>query len=187
MKQLRRIACSVPLSRLAEGEVVLSGFTQRQLYKGRFVIPKNCSFIATILHPFHDSPIGGHSGEQKTYQRIAQDWFWEGMKKQITEYVKTCVVCQRQEASSLSPAGLLQPLLIPTQVWEHISMDFVEGLPKVKGKDTILVIVDRLTKYAHFVALKHHFISMIAETFIKEVVCLHGFPPQLSRTEISSS
>ena len=115
------------------GDDTLKGFSLQQgwlFYKGRFVLPKQAAFIFTILKQYLDSPIGGHSGEQKMYQRIAQDWFWKGMKKQIVEYVKECEVCQRQKASSLTPAGLLLPLPIPNQVWDHITMDFVEGLPK---------------------------------------------------------
>ncbi|WVZ16578.1 hypothetical protein V8G54_009560 [Vigna mungo] len=69
------------------------------------------------------------------------------------------------------------PLPIPTQVWSNFSMDFIGGLPKVQGKDTILVVVDRLTKYAHFLALTHPFTAAeVAQLFIKEIVRLHGFP-----------
>lgn len=168
--------------KIQAGEEVMHGFSLEHghlCYKGRFVLPRN-SFISPLLRQYHDSPTGGHTGEHKTYARIARDWFWEGMKKQIVEYVKKCEVCQRQKHSSLAPAGLLQPLLIPDQVWEHISMDFIEGLPKSGGKDAILVVVDRLTKYAHFIALKHPFTAItVADIFVKEIVRLHGFPTSI--------
>ena len=76
----------------------MQGFTlerERLLYKGRFVLPKNSSFIPNILKQYYVSPVGGHGEEHKTYTRIACDWFWEGMKKQIVEYVKKCGICQR--------------------------------------------------------------------------------------------
>ena len=72
-------------------------------------------------------------------------------------YVRECQVCQQAKTFNLSLAGLLQNLPIPTQVWEHVTMDFIEGLPRSEGVDTILVTVDRLTKFEHFVALKYPF------------------------------
>ena len=78
---------------------------------------------------YHDSPMGGHSGEFKTYKRIATDWYWIGMKRDIHKYVRRCQVCQQNKSQSLSPGGLLQPLPIPDKVGEEISMDFIGGLP----------------------------------------------------------
>lgn len=71
--------------------------------------------------------------------------FWFGMKTDIKQFVSKCEVCQRNKYETLSPAGLLQPLHIPSIIWAYISIKFVEGLPRVQGKDTILVVVDKLS------------------------------------------
>lgn len=77
-------------------------------------------------------------------------FYWEGMKKGIQEYVQKGEVCLMNKYQALNPAGLLQPLPIPSHIWEDITMDFLGGLPKFGGYDTIFVVVDRLTKHAYF-------------------------------------
>ena len=76
-------------------------------------------------------------GEFKTCLLMAAEWFWEGMKRQVTRFVRECQVCQQVKASYQSPVGLHQNLPILNHVWEHIIMDFIEGFPKSEGIDTI--------------------------------------------------
>ena len=84
-------------------------------------------------------------------------FYWPKLKQYITSKVSECPVCQISKTEKIPYPGLLDPLPIPKAKWAEISMDFVEGLPKSKGKDVVLVVVDRLTKYAHFIPLEHPF------------------------------
>lgn len=147
------------------------------LYKGRLVIPSSSPWISKLLTEFHNTPTGGHSGFYRTYRRLASQVYWLGMTKAIKQYIRSCDSCQRYKSSTLSPNGLLQPLPIPDQVWDDISLDFITGLPKSKGFDVILVVVDRLSKYCHFIPLKHPFSARsLAAVFLREIVRLHGIP-----------
>nr|KYP71834.1 Retrotransposable element Tf2 [Cajanus cajan] len=149
-------------------------------YYGRLVISANSSWIPILLHEFHSTPTGGHSGYYRTYRRLAENVYWCGMKKRVQDFVKECDICQRQKYQAQCPSGLLQPLDIPEQIWEDVSIDFITALPKSKGLDTILVVVDRLSKYAHFLSLRHPFTAKtVADLFVKEVVKLHGIPKSI--------
>lgn len=99
------------------------------------------------------------------------------MKQDVESYIKQCSICQQAKHSLLHPMGLLQPLPIPKGVWRDLSMDFIEGLPKSERYQVILVVVDRLTKYAHFMALKHPCTAAsVVQVFLDNVVKLHGLP-----------
>lgn len=111
------------------------------------------------------------------YRQVRERFTWKGLKNDVLRYVKECTTCQQNKAEQTYPAGLLQPLPILDQKWESISMDFITGLPKSQGKDCIFVVVDRLTKFAHFFSITTEFtVVEIAELFFKEVFRLHDLP-----------
>jgi len=103
----------------------------------------------------HNSPIGGHAGRDATIKKLQQLFYWKGLSKDVQHHVRNCTVCQDCKYEYVASPGLLQPLPIPTGVWQDISMDFIEELPKSFGAQVILVVVDRLSKFAYFVALTH--------------------------------
>lgn len=113
-------------------------------YKSRLVIPRTSSLIPAIFEEFHGSQIGGHSGEDRSYQRIASEVFWIGMRKDIADMVKACDTCQHNKNLAGSIPGLLQPIPLPLKLWEEVTMDFIEGLPLSSGYNCIMVVVDRL-------------------------------------------
>lgn len=150
------------------------------LYKGRLVIPRSSQWVQRFLKEYHASPAGGHAGALRTYRRLATNLHWPGMMRSVTQFMAECDVCQRNKYETKSPAGLLNPLPIPDRVWEDISLDFITGLPRSMGIDCILVVVDRFSKYGHFIGIKHPFTSRtVADVFAREVVRLHGMPSSI--------
>nr|GEU42626.1 hypothetical protein [Tanacetum cinerariifolium] len=103
-----------------------------------------------------------------------------GSTKQVKQWIKECLVCQRCKPGLSTYPRLLQPLPIPKIVWFSISMDFIEGLPKLHGCTVIFVVVDRLTKYGHFIPLSHPFTALqVAQVFLDQVFKLHGVPESI--------
>jgi hypothetical protein len=115
------------------------------------------------------------------YNDLKTRYWWYGMKRDITEYISLCDTCQRVKLEHQRPAGLLQPLKILEWKWEEIGMDFIVGLPHTQaGYDSIWVIVDRLTKVAHFIPLKTTYSgAKLAELYMSRIVCLHGVLKQI--------
>ena len=144
---------------------------------GLIRVPTDSAMRQVLIQHFHDTPFAGHEEFFRTYKRLSQSCTWVGMKAAVRAYVQQCDVCQRAKADSLRPAGLLQPLPISDQVWKDVSMDFIEGLPLVRGYSVIMVVVDRLSKYAHFSALAHPFSARrVAEVYIRDIARLHSMP-----------
>ena len=108
-----------------------------------------------VLKEAHDTPLSIHPGSIKMYQDVKQSYSWPGMKRDIAKYVAECDVCRRVKAEHQRLAGVLKPLDIPYWKWDKIEMDFVTGFPKSKrGNDAIFVVIDRLSKVAHFLPVK---------------------------------
>jgi hypothetical protein len=144
-------------------------------YKGKICIGNSTELKQKILSSLHSSTLGGHSGIRATLHRIKRIFHWPNMKKTVELFVAECPVCQRSKSEHCH--SLLNPLRIPAMAWSFISMDFIEGHPKSAEKNVILVVVDRLTKYAHFIALAHPFTAQIvAQVLIDQVIKLHGTP-----------
>jgi transposase InsO family protein len=135
----------------------------------------------TVIHNNHDLAIAGHPGYTKTYAKIARAYYWPNMGNDIRKHVRECDSCQRTKSANHPPAGILRPLPIPSRAWESIAMDFVGPLPKsVSGHDMILVIIDRLTKMARFIATYSTTTSRnVAELFLQEVFRHHGLPSNI--------
>ena len=92
-----------------------------------------------------------HGGYAKSYNRITSVYYWPRMSRDIKRYVGTCNICQKTKPRRHAPVGMLQPIPIPSQPFEVVTMDFIPELPECKGFDNVLVIVDKLTKYAIFI------------------------------------
>ena len=131
-----------------------------------------------ILEEAHSSAYVMHPGSTKMYRTLKEYYWWSGMKREVAEYIYKCFICQQVKVERQKPSGLLQPLPIPEWKWERITMDFVFKLPPtVQRHDGIWVVVDRLTKSAHFLPIREKFSPQkLAELFMNHIVSLPGVP-----------
>ncbi|GJU26009.1 putative reverse transcriptase domain-containing protein [Tanacetum coccineum] len=131
-----------------------------------------------IMHESHKSKYSIHPGSDKMYQDLKKLYWWLNTKADIATYVSKCLTCAKVKAEHQKPSGLLQQPKIPEWKWEKITMDFVSGLSRTpSGYDSIWVIVDRLTKSAHFLPMKKtDSMEKLTQLYLKEIVCRHGVP-----------
>ncbi|KAJ9555801.1 hypothetical protein OSB04_010415 [Centaurea solstitialis] len=149
-----------------------------KLFQGRVWVPKRGGNRELLLDDAHKSKYSIHPGSTKMYRDLKMNYWWPVMKLDVASYVEKCVTCLQVKAEHQKPYGSLQPLDIPEWKWEHITMDFVTKLPRtLRGHDTIWVIVDRLTKSAHFLEMRETLpMDKLAKLYIKEIVRRHGVP-----------
>jgi hypothetical protein len=133
-----------------------------------------------ILQSRHDSPLGGHFGQTRTFELISRDFVWDNLRKDVKNFVASCEICQRTKKARHLPYGLLMPLSPPKMPWTDISLDFIVGLPESAGYDSVLVVVDRFTKMAHFIPCTEKTDAMeTAMLLIHYVFKLHGLPTSI--------
>ena len=151
-------------------------------FQNRICVPDISDLKQHIMDEGHKTKWAIHPGMMKMYQDLKKMYWWMGMKRDVKEYVNKCLQCQQIKAVRQKPAGLLQPLPVSKWKWEDITMDFVIGFPRtVKGNNSIWVIVDRLTKTAHFIPIRNtHTMDHMAAIYIKEIVRLHGAPVSIT-------
>ena len=129
----------------------------------------------------HDPPYAGHLGQNRTTELLKRHFYWPGMYKEVADYIATCDQCQRNKATNQVPPGLLQPLDVPTGLWESISMDRITQLPETeRGNTAIVVFVDRLSKMVRLVPVETAIDAKeYAHVFVREISAKHGLPASI--------
>lgn len=146
----------------------------------KVVVPNDAELRARVLKAHHDTPFAGHRGVTKTLELVERLFWWPGLKHDVETHVKTCNLCQRMKSSNLKKAGLLQPLEVPEGPWRSVSMDLITALPQSEGYDSILVFVDRFSKYVLCIPTTQALDAKgFAKLFINHVVAFHGMPDEV--------
>jgi hypothetical protein len=151
----------------------------RLYWKNRLYVPADLSLKTRLLHECHDTPTSGHLGATKTIDLVKRHFYWPNMDREIQRYVMSCDACQANKPSSQLPMGLLQPLPIPDQPWQQVTMDLITQLPRTtQGHDAIVVFVDKLTKMIHCIPTTTTVTApQLAKIFWREVIRIHGIVP----------
>jgi len=147
----------------------------------RLCIPNSGKLRFKLLQDHHDAPIAGHYGIERTLGRLKRLYWWPSIRADVTRYVTSCEACQRNKPRNKAPPGLAQSLSIPEGRWQDITMDLLVDLPKTaRGYDAIFVVVDRLTKRAHFIPTVTKVTAQgLARLFVDNIFKLHGMPQRI--------
>jgi hypothetical protein len=145
-------------------------------FKDRLVVPRKKALKKKIQYEGHTLRYCIHPGSTKMYHDLRQYFWWTRMKRETARYVSECDTCRKVKVDYMKSGGLLQPLSFSDCKWDDISMDFIVGLPLTARKyNSIGVIVDRLTKSAHFIPVNTNYnVQKYAEIYMAHVFCLHG-------------
>jgi hypothetical protein len=121
------------------------------MFHGKIYVPNDRDLRHRIIEQHHDTRIAGHAGHFKTLELIARNYWWPQMSRYIGIYIKTCDLCNRTKLQHRQPFGELHPSETPAAPWDTISVDFIVELPESHEYDTIMNIINSITKCAHFI------------------------------------
>ncbi|XP_039048982.1 uncharacterized protein LOC120189924 [Hibiscus syriacus] len=142
----------------------------------RYTAPDK-ELLAKLLKQYHDTPWARHSGWRRTIALLGKGYYWPQMRQDMMDYTNTSLICQQDKVDRQRTAGLLEPLPVPARPWESISLDFISRLPRVGDLGSILVVVDKFSKYATFIlASKYCSAEETAKLMFKHVVKYWGIP-----------
>jgi len=123
------------------------------LKERKVYVPKDRELKAEIIQLHHDVPVAGYEGRWKTMELVTRNYWWPGVIRNIGKYIKGCDICQRMKNRTEEVVGKLKLSEVPEKLWTHLMVNFITKLLLVAGKDTILVVCNRLSKMTHFVAM----------------------------------
>jgi len=146
-------------------------------FQGKIYVLDTSDLCHQIVVLSHDSRLAGHRGRWKTLELVSQNYWWPQILRYVGRYVSTCDMCLQTKSFRCPLTGELHPLPIPSAPWDTISVDFIVELPQSAGHDSIMVVVDSVTKHTHFVST----VTMIsaaraAHLFLNHVWKHHGLP-----------
>ncbi|QRW15820.1 Retrotransposable element Tf2 protein [Rhizoctonia solani] len=145
-------------------------------YRGKLVVPDAEPIKERLMREFHNSPLAGHPGQQRTLELVGRTYWWPGMKSTTKEWVECCPICQANQQAH-APVIALKPLEVPPFPFHTISYDFITGFPKSNGHNAILVVIDSFSKFGHFIPTSKKVTAKgLADLFVSHVWKLHGLP-----------
>jgi hypothetical protein len=163
---------------LNDGILVLENSIPRSVKSGKIYVPENLR--ERVMRECHSTPSAGHLGSNKMYELLSRDFWWPRMNSSVREFCKSCDTCQRNKGPGAAPYGLLQPLPIPYFPGQSVSLDLVTDLPVCCGHDSILVVVDRLTKLTVLSpCCKTITAPQLAQLFIDKAFVRFGMPSSI--------
>ena len=140
-------------------------------YPGKIWIPNNKELRTSLIGKKHDNHFAGHGGTAKSTELVIQQYYWPNMRETIKRYIKNCDTCQQSKVLRHAPYGMLQLNEVPDQPWKSITMNFVMDLPNLDRYDTILVVIDHLTKMSHFIPCNKDLNArQFATLFLKKII-----------------
>jgi hypothetical protein len=149
-------------------------------FEGAVFIPDHEELCRQILRSRHDAPAAGHQGRAKTLELVSRDFYWPTLCRYVHRYVDRCDTCERSMPTHHARYGLLQPIPAADAPWKKVTVDFIVKLPMSSGYDSILVVVDKNTKLAHFIPTTETIgANGMASLYLQHIWKLHSTPQDI--------